>query len=82
MRDGRACGVKALQLRLVQPDAMAEHRTLAAQAVVVVDVEIVGALGKQLPDPGDLVPVLGDGCLHQALGMLPPQRAGHVELLR
>ena len=61
---------------------MAEHRALPAQAMVIVDVEIVGMIGEQSPDPGDLVRVLGDMGLHQALGMLAPQPAGHRELLR
>ena len=68
----------ALQLGLLQPDAVAEHRAVAAQAMVIVDVEIVAAIGEQFPDPGDLVPVLGDVGLHQALGMLrhsPPAAA-------
>ena len=54
MGDGRTAGVQALQLGLLEPDAMAEHGALAAQAMVIVDVEIACAVGEQLLDPGDL----------------------------
>ena len=68
--------MQALQLGLVEPDAVAEHRARAAQAVMIVDVEIVPPVGEQFPDPGHLVLRLGDVGLHEAVGMLAPQSAG------
>ncbi len=80
MGDRGVGDVQALQLVVAQPDAVAEHRTLAAKSVVFVDIEIAGALGEQFLDPRDLGLGLRHVCLHQAVGMLAPQRAGGSEL--
>ena len=82
MGDGGTAGVQALQLRLLEPDAVTEHGARAAQAVVIVDVEIAAAVGEQLLDPGDLGLGLRDMRLHQAVAVLAPQRAGSRQLLR
>ena len=81
MGDGRAGGVQALQLGVLQPDAVAEHGAPAAQSVVIVDVEIIAPIGEQLLDPGDFVRRLGEMGLHQAVrdvpatGLRPPRAA-------
>ena len=80
--DGGTAGVQALQLRLLEPDAVAEHGARPAQAVVIVDVEIAAPVGEQLLDPGDLGLGLRDMRLHQAVAVLAPQRAGGRQLLR
>ena len=69
-----------MHLGFVQPDAVPEDGTLAAQAMVVVDIEIVPSIGEQFLDPGDLVPRLGDMGLHQAVAVFPPQRPCGGEL--
>ena len=81
MRDRGIGGMQALQLIVAQPDAMTEHRAPAAEPVMIVDVEIVPALGEQFLDPGDFGLSLRDVRLHQAIGMVAPQRAGGGELL-
>jgi hypothetical protein len=54
---------------LREPDAMAEHGAPADQTVMVIDVEEVLPLRKELGDEGDLVAVLGDVGLHIQLRM-------------
>ena len=82
MRDRRAALVAAAKLVFRQMHAMRQHGAPADQPMMIVDVEIVLPLGKQLGRPFDLAAVLRDVGLHQHVRMLAPQRARRIELRR
>ncbi len=65
MGEGGAARVAAAELLLGQVDPVRQHRAPSDQSVVIVDVEVVPALGKQRGGPFDLALVLGDVRLHQ-----------------
>lgn len=60
---------------------MAEDGPLAQQPLCLVGVEIVARLRMQRLHPFDLVELLGEVGLHQAIGMLAPERPQRRELL-
>ncbi len=60
---------------------MGEHRALADQPVVVVDVQVALALGEQRLDPFDLRLVLGEVGVHVQAGVFAIELAGQLQLL-
>ena len=59
----------ARQRAVAHMDAMGEDRARPDQAEAVVDVEIVGGLGKAFGDEGDLARIFGKVGVHQHVGM-------------
>src|SRR5207248_2190166 len=82
VRNSRARLVTAAKLMLRKPDAVPVDRASTQQPMVVVDVEIVFALGVELANPLYFAPVLGDMRLDEAVGMFLPECAGGLELRR
>src|SRR4029450_2274491 len=82
MRERGAVRVAALEGAFVQPYAVREHCATPGEAVMGVDVEIVAPLREQLHRPGDLGVVLGDVGLYERVGVLAPQAACELQLLR
>ncbi|MPL82839.1 hypothetical protein SDC9_28788 [bioreactor metagenome] len=84
---GRAMGQRRADL--LQPhdlarlemDGVAIDPVLAEKAEGLVGVEVVARLGKEALHPGDLVELLAQMGLHQAIGMLGPERAKRAQLL-
>src|SRR5436305_204947 len=72
----------AAELVFGQMDAMRQHGAPANQPVMIVNVEIVLALRKQLGGPCDLVAVLRDMRVHEHIRMLAPEAACGLELRR
>jgi hypothetical protein len=77
---GRADLRQAVDLARLQVDGVAIEAVRTQQPVRLVGVEVVARLRVERLDPGDLVGLLGDMGLHQAVGMFGPERAERVEL--
>ena len=80
MHEARPRLGQPVTLTLRQVNGVAVNRTFAQQALRLVSVQIVTGLGEQLPHPGDLVRLFGQMRLHQAIGMLAPQRPQRRQL--
>jgi hypothetical protein len=75
MDQGRADLRQAVDLARLKVDGVAVEAVRAQKPVRLVGVEVVAGLRVERPDPGDLVGLFGDMGLHQAVGMLGPERA-------
>src|SRR5262249_6885988 len=82
MRERGAVCVAALEGAFVQPYAVRKHCATPGEAVMGIDVEIVAPLREQLHRPGDLGVVFGDVGLYERVGVLAPQAARKLQLLR
>ena len=60
MRDGGSSFMTSPKLRLSQVDTVAVYCPVPEQSVAVIDVQISGTFGKQLPNPGDFFYILGN----------------------
>jgi hypothetical protein len=56
------------------------HQAPSPRSPNLVDIGVVARLGVELGDPGDLVVLFGEMGLHQAVGVLGPERAERFEL--
>ncbi len=68
------------RLALGQVDRVAVDGAFAQQALRLVGVEVVARLREEVLHPGDLVGLFGQMGLHQAVGILAPERAERREL--
>ena len=72
MRDGRTSLMQALPFDFIKMYAVAKYGALAHQSVVIVNIQIVGAIRKKFVYPGDFVGVFRDVRLHVRLWKLTP----------
>ena len=72
MSEGGAALVAAAKLVLAKVDAVREDRMRSDQPVMVVDVEIILSIGKQLRRPGNLGAVFRNMTFDKRARMLPP----------
>ena len=80
MRDGSTGFMHALPFDFFQMYAMTEYRAFTDKAVVIINVEIAGALWKKFVYPGDFVGIFRNVRLHVRVGKLAPQRARRFQL--
>ena len=80
VRDRGAGFVAAANSLSLSQIAVAVDRARAERAMVVVDIEIAGTVGKELLDPRDFAAVFRDMRLQVRARMLAPQGARRVEL--
>ena len=72
----------AVDLAGRQVDGMPVNGAGAKQAMCLVSVKIVAGLGKQRLHPGNLGRLFAEVGLHEAIGILGPERAEGTELIR
>ena len=62
-------------------DRMAEHRTFADEAMLLIGIKIITGVGDQIADPCDFIDLFAEMCLHQAIGSLGPKCAESCQLI-
>ena len=72
MRYCRTCLVQALPFSLNQMNAVAKYGPFADQVVMIVNIEITGAIRKQFAHPCYFVGVFRNMRLHMRLREFPP----------
>ena len=82
MHQGRTRLCDAIHLARLKVDRMTIDRTRADQPVGLIGVQIIPRCGVQRFDPGDLVRLLAQVGLHQAIGVFGPQRPKNGQLIR
>src|SRR4051794_36867884 len=82
MRERGAALMAAAELFFGKMHAMRQHGAPSDQAMMIIDIEIILAIGKEVGGPFDLALVLGDVRMHQDVLVFAPERARGLELLR
>src|SRR3954469_8174073 len=82
MCDGGAAFMAAADFTFGKMYAVGQDGAFPDQPVMIVDVEVISSLRKELGGPFDLAVVFRDVRLHQHIRMLAPQAARRIELRR
>ena len=82
MCDRRAGIMQASPLSFIEMNAVTKHGALADQAIVIINIQIIGAFRKKFLYPGNFIGVFRNMRLQVQVRKLTPQRARCFELCR